>query len=135
MSKVYNYMLISTALTFLLKFAGIPSGADAFVNWLGLSGDVSGISMGAFFVAVAAVFAVGSGAGIAISYFTKSPSETWVIQGIAAGIFAVITSTFVSIVNYTKDFGWIYYLVWLIFIPLLVSFAVAIIQWWRGGDQ
>lgn len=134
MSKIYNYMVVAVALTFLLKFAGLPSGADAFINWLGLSGDASGISLGSFFIAVAALFVVGTGSGIAISFITKSSSETYLVAPIALGIFTVITSTFVSIINYTRDMGYIYYIVWMLFVPLLGGFGVAIIQFWRGSD-
>jgi len=134
MSKIYNYMILAVGLTFLLKFAGIPSGADAFVSWLGLVGDASGVSLGVFFVAIAVIFTVGTGSGIAISFLTKSPSETFIIAPIALGIFTVITSTFVSIVNYTKDMGYVFYITWLLFIPLLVAFAIAILQFWRGAD-
>ena len=137
MSKVYNYMVLAVGLTFLLKFAGIPSGADGLLSYIGLSGNASGISSGAFFIALVALFTLGSATGIAISFFTKSPSETWVIQGIALGIFTVITSTFVSVVNYASGNAplWIYYIVWMIFIPLLVGFGTSIISWWRGGDS
>lgn len=134
MSKVYSYIVLSVFLVFLLKFAGLPTGADALLTYIGLTGEASGISMGIFFVAVGAIFTIGTAAGIAISFITKSPSETWILQGIAAGILTVITSTFVAIVNYTKDFGYIYYITWLIFIPLLFGFISSLIQWWRGGD-
>lgn len=134
MSKVYNYMILAVGLTFLLKFAGIPSGADSLLSYIGLTGDASGASFGAFFIAVAALFTIGTGSGIAISFLTKSSSETYLIAPIALGIFTVITSTFVSVVNYTKDMGFVYYIVWLTFIPLLLGFGVAIIQFWRGTD-
>ena len=136
MSKVYNYMVLAVGLTFLLKFAGIPSGADAFITWLGLSSDSSGVSMGVFFVGVAAVFAASTlvGGTIAIGFFTKSTPESSIVAPIALGIFGVITSTFVSVINYTKDMDWVYYVVWLIFVPLLVAFGVAIINFWRGSD-
>src|SRR3990170_5102626 len=115
MDKVWNYVIMATVLTLLLKFAGIPTGADSLLVWLGLTGDASGISFGAFFVAVVALFAVGTGTGIAISFITKSPSETFIVAPIALGIFTVITSTFVSVINYTKDMGYVYYITFMIF--------------------
>lgn len=134
MSKVYNYMILAVGITFLLKFGGIPSGADTFIQWMGLAGDASGVSLGAFFVGIASVFSIGALSGIAISFFTGTTQETFIAAPIALGIFTVITSTFVSIINYTTGMGWIYYLVWLTFIPLLVAFGVAIMQFWRGTD-
>ena len=134
MDKVWNYVIMATVLTLLLKFAGIPTGADSLLVWLGLTGDASGISFGAFFVAVVALFAVGTGTGIAISFITKSPSETFIVAPIALGIFTVITSTFVSVINYTKDMGYVYYITFMIFVPLLVGFGIAIINFWRGND-
>lgn len=132
MSKVYNYMILAVGLTFLLKFAGIPSGADAFITWLGLANASSGISLGEFFAGVGGMFLAGTAGGIVIGFFTKSQTESFIVAPIAAGIFTVITSTFVSIINYTNGMGYIYYLVWMVFIPLLVGFAIAIIEFWRG---
>lgn len=134
MSKVYTYMIISVGLTLLLKFAGIPSGADSLLVYMGIAGDASQISLSAFFVAVGALFVVGTGAGIAISFFTKSSSETYLVAPIALGIFTVVTATFVSVINYTKDMGFIYYINFLLFAPIIISFAIAIIQFWRGTD-
>ena len=133
MSKVYNYMIIAVGITFLLKFAGIPSGADVFITWLGLSGNTSNISLGTFFVGVASLFTVGLGAGIIIGTFTRASPESFIVAPVAAGIFTVITSTFVSVINYTASFGYIYYLVFMIFIPFLVAFGIAIIEFWRGS--
>lgn len=134
MSKVYNYMILAVGLTFLLKFAGIPSGADKFIEFLGLAGDASGISLGTFISGVVILFAVGTGAGITISFFTKSSSESYLVAPVALGILTVMIGTFVSIINYTKNMGFIYYIVWLIFIPLTLAFGIAIINFWRGND-
>ena len=134
MSKVFNYMILSTGLILLLKFAGIPSGADAFITWLGLSTSASGISLGTFFIGVIAIFSIGTAGSIVIGFLTKSQSESFIVAPIAAGIFTSIVSTFVSVINYTVAFGWIYYVTYLIFVPWLVGFAIAIIQFWRGTD-
>lgn len=134
MSKVYTYMVLCVGLIALLKFAGIPTGADSVLTFLGLAEDISEVSAGAYFAAVLAIFVLGAGAGIAISFITKSPSETWVVGTIASGIFTVITATFVSVISYTKDMGFVYYLTYLIFAPLLMGFGIAIIQFWRGTD-
>ena len=133
MTKVYNYMIMAVGLTFLLKFAGIPSGADAFINWLGIGTNVENISLGTFFIGVAGIFAVGTGVGIAISFFTKTTPESFIVAPVALGIFTVTTSTFISIINYTRDFGFIYYLTYMIFIPLLAGFAIALVSFWRGS--
>lgn len=135
MSKVFNYMILAVGLTFLLKFAGIPSGADSLLTYLGISNNIENISLGYFFVAVAAIFTVGVGSGIAISFLTRTSSETYVIAPIALGIFTVLVSTFVSIILYTKDMGYVYYIVWLIFTPLLLGFGIAIINFWRGSES
>lgn len=134
MSKVYTYMVIAVGLTFLMKFAGIPTGADSFMAWIGFAGDASQVSLGDFFLAIAGIFTVGVGAGIAISFLTRTPSETFIAAPIALGIFTVLVSSFISIINYTSGMGWIYYLVWLIFTPLTTGFGVAIVQFWRGAD-
>lgn len=135
MSKVYTYMVIAVGLTFLLKFAGIPSGADAFISWLGLSETASGISLGLFMIGVAAVFtaSVIVGGTIQVGFFGTSTPESKIVATFATAVLVVFTSTFVSIITYTKDLGFIYYITWLIFIPLLVGFGISIIEYWRGS--
>ena len=76
-----------------------------------------------------------AGSGIAISFFTKSPSETYIIAPIALGLFTVITSTFISVVLYTKDMGYISYIISLLFVPFIASFGISIINFWRGTDS
>jgi hypothetical protein len=134
MSKVYNYMILSVGLVLLMKFAGIPTGADSLLIYMGYADNASQISTGTFFLAVAALFAIGVVSGITISFFTKTSSESYLIAPIALGIFTVISSTFVSIINYTNNMGFVNYLVWLIFAPLLIGFGIAIIQFWRGTE-
>ena len=131
MSKVYNYMIVAVGLTLLLKFAGLPSGADALIDYTNLLGSDS-INLSTFFTAIVVLFSIGVVGGVAIGFITKSPTETFIIAPIALGIFVVITSTFVSILTYVKDMGFIAYLIALIFIPYLIAFGVAIIEFWRG---
>jgi hypothetical protein len=125
-------MILSVVLVFFLKFAGIPSGADALITWVGLAGDISNISFGAFFIATLALFSVGVASGIAIGFITKSPTESYIIAPICAGIFVIIVSTFVSILTYTQSMGYVYYISMILFAPLLVGFFIAIIEFWRG---
>lgn len=135
MSKVYNYMILAVGLTLLLLYAGLPTGAEFFLDWLGLSGIASGIGLGAFYVLISALFVVGTGSGIAISFLIKSSSETYLVAPIALGIFTVLVGTFISILNFVDNLGFIKYLVSLIFIPLIFGFFIAIINFWRGGDN
>lgn len=134
MSKVYNYMVLAVGLTFLMKFAGLPSGADGFISWLGLDTGIEGIGFGAFFIGVAALFTIGTGASLLIGYITKASSESFLIGSICGGIFAILVGTFVSMINYTIDMGWVYYVVYLMFVPLLAAFGIAMINYWRGSD-
>lgn len=134
MSQVYNYVVIAVVLTFLLKFMGIPSGADAIITYLGLSSTASGVSLGTFFIGVAAIFTVGVGAGIVTSFFTRTSSETFILAPLCAGIFTMIVSTFVSVVNYTSGLGFVYYIVFIFFVPFIIAFGISIIKFWRGTD-
>lgn len=139
MSKVFNYMVISSGLTLLLGLAGIITGAEAQLNWLGfsLTGsliDVSNIPLGNFFSRITDLFIVGAAAGIVVGFFTRSQTESYIIAPVAAGIFTIITSIFMAILNYTSGMGYVYYIVMLIFVPLLMGFAISIISYWRGSD-
>lgn len=134
MSRVYDYMFISVGVTLMLKFAGIPSGADALISWIGLSSTPSGVSLGAFFVGVIALFVAGGalGSGIRLGFLSFQPTETSLMSAVSTGILTVITGTWISIINYTSDMGYIFYLIQLMFVPFLIAFFVAVTEFWRG---
>jgi uncharacterized membrane protein YphA (DoxX/SURF4 family) len=125
-------MLISVGLAVLLKFAGIQTGIDLL--WLGINGDLASFSSGALFAAIASILAIGGGASIVIGFFTKAQSETFIVSLFALSLFTYMVSTFIAIVNYASGYGFVYYIVYLIFVPWIIAFAISIIRFWRGVD-
>lgn len=136
MSKVYFYMVFCTGLIMLLSMAGIPVGAEGLLDFTESStSDVSSFSLSSFFTEIAALFGIGVATGIAISFFTKTPNESYIIAPLALGIFTAVVGTLIGLINYTKDMGFVYGVVLLLMFPITVGFAIAIINFWRGVDS
>ncbi|UCD20936.1 MAG: hypothetical protein JSW08_00090 [archaeon] len=134
--NIEDFMVLSVGLVLLLQLAGIPTGANTILSWIGIDTSASGISLSSFLLTIGAIFALGTGAGIAISYFTKSPSESWVVAtGLAPSVLTLVVLTFVSIINYTKEMGYVYYLTYLIFVPLIAGFGISLVSFWRGSGK
>ena len=138
MSKVYNYLILAVVLTLLLQLAGLPTGATILV-WLGLSDyNVAGLSLGNFYVGITALFIAGAAIGIAgtvtAGLLGSKTSETYLMSALVSGIFVVLFSTYVAILNFTKDYGYVFYIVLLLFLPLIAGLGIAMIQFWRGAD-
>lgn len=136
MSKVYFYMVFCTGLILLLSMGGIPVGAEGLLSFLGSSSnDVSSFSLSSFFTEIAALLGIGVVTGIAISFFTKTPNESYIVAPIALGIFTAVVGTLIGLINYTKDMGFVYGIIVLLLFPVTVGFAIAIINFWRGVDS
>lgn len=134
MSKVFNYAMLSVGLLLLFKYSGLPTGIDLILSYLNIGSNASGITLSTWWLLIAGIFTVGSGAGIVISFFTRTSPESYLVAPFATAVFWLVGMTFISIVNYTQAIGGVYYyIVYLILIPLLVSFGIALIPFWRGS--
>src|SRR3972149_2811917 len=125
MSKVFNYMVLTVGLIFLLNFAGLPTGADVFIDWMGLLNGAEGFSLSNFFDSLEEIFTIsGIITGIVIGFLVRSSPESAIISPLATTLLTTLSMTFVSIVKYTSNFGYVYYLTFMIFIPLIAGFGI-----------
>lgn len=136
MSKVYFYMIFCTGLLLFMNIAGIPIGASGFLDFIDSSvDDVSSFSLSSFMNEIIELLAIGVGVGIAISFFTKTPNESYIIAPTALGILTTVVGTLIGLINYTKDMGYVYFIILLLLLPITVGFVIALINFWRGTDS
>ena len=151
MGKVWNYVFIASALVIFLRFAGIPTGADAIFNLMGitftpggnvgnvttsstgfyntlfqLSGDLKGI-----LVALTA-----AAAGIAIGFATKAKFENIILLPLITTTLVIYLQTFVGLMQYTISLGqyWITAIIIILLLPFTIGFILALAEFFRGSD-
>ena len=135
--KVYNYVIISICLAMLFELAGMPI-AESLLETIGFSSSSSTFEGTAFWTVVLTLGAALVG-GIAISYFTKSSSENYVIWTAASIYFFAFIAPFAGILLHaqtyaTGDLEWIWYIILFLMSALMVGFAVSLIEFLRGTD-
>lgn len=134
MSKVWTFVTITVGLTLLMKLAGIPTGLDWMLSFLGLT-DGATANNSTFFLAIATLLSISTGVSIVIGIFGRAAPEYAILAPFAVANLLVFASTFVSIISYTSSFeNWIRYPIFLIFGVLTVGFVLAVIEWTFGRN-
>lgn len=135
MSQVYKMMVLLTTLAFLLNFAGLPSGIDVFLDWMDLSNGATGFSLSSYFDSLGEILTLsGLVTGLVVGFLVKSSPESAIVSPLATTLLATTANSFIALVNYTSGLGYVYYIVYLIFVPLLAGSGISIIKFWRGSD-
>lgn len=135
MSKVVNYMITSVGLLILLRLSGIINGSTSLLSWIGLDTlTIGGFATSSFVNSVSLIFGAGILATVVIGFFTTTKSESFIVGTFAGGILTAMTSTIITIVNLASSYGYVYYLVLMIFAPLWVGFLISLVNYWRGSD-
>lgn len=135
MAKLWTYITMMVGVTFLLKIAGIPTGIDWILTFIGYSnGNV--VNNSTFYTAVIALFAISTGASIIIGSFGRTAPEYAILAPFATANLVVFAATFIAIANYMSNFGsWLYYPVLGIMLVYGIGFLFATVSYVFGGDQ
>ena len=149
MAKVFNYVILLSGLLLLLAFAGLPTATNALLGAFGIaqttsdSGQVQDINL-PFWAAAAAVVAIGlifltsagTGGTVQIGTFVINSTDSKLVASFTTLLAGWVAIDLISIFNYAQSLGqsWITFLTALIIFPMLIAFAIAIVQFWRGND-
>ncbi len=136
--KVYNYIIMITGMLLLLAYAGIPLSTNILAQ-LGITTGSFALTSSAFWnylFGTAGILLIGTlTSAIAIGYFTKSPTENYIILGFIVSWLYIFVSSFVSLINYSLEIGgWISAVIMLILAPLSVGMIIALVEFFRGTD-
>ena len=133
--KIYNYVVLTTLLLCLMYVAGFDTAVSYIFSKFGIN-DIANYNNSSFFLTLGIMFGIATaGSAIIGSFFNISPI-------FAIKSFYVMTplllllGDFVGILNKFGELGvsWIYYGIFVIMIPLIVSYAIAIIEFWESRD-
>jgi hypothetical protein len=134
--KTWNYVVMSIVLAMILNFSGINT-TSSLLNIFGITRE--GISATGSLVYLAlfgsAGALVGLGTALVIGFFTKSPTENFIILGFFGsyvGIFTIaLTSIVITAYNYET---WIGHITSLLLSPLIAGFIMTFPEYFRGTD-
>lgn len=134
--KVYNYVVTAIGIMLLLEMAGIQTGMSAILNVFGLGTNSANIQESLFYSQIGIILSVTTVASIAISFFTRSSPENYILRPLVTGILVLFVATFANIMNYALANypAWIYSIVLLIFAPITIGYILALFEWFRGTD-
>lgn len=136
MAKMYSYLVIGTGLILLFYAAGLPTGVDWFLSFLGISNtfDAARVAFSTFAVTAFSVLAAATVGGIVIGIFTRATPESYLMAGIATSLLTMYLATYASIITYA--FGnapnWVAIIVSLIMLPLTIGYISTVLEYWRG---
>jgi flagellar biosynthesis protein FliQ len=137
--KVYNYIVILTGIILLFQILGIDTGLDNLLLLIGyntITGEFA-FSVSSFIDAIlgnAGVLA-GIGAGIIIGTLSRSNPENFIILPLITGTLVLFIQAFVAIINYSRAFApWINAIFLLILAPLVIGYAISLVEFFRGTD-
>lgn len=142
--KLTNMIVIMCGIMMLLWMAGINNNIGIALGEMGVTSNPTDIGNNWFFSNILLIIGGAAVAGVAISFFTKTPAENLLIIPIVlflAGFLADWTSliliTNASCEAFTTPLSscaWITWLVTGLVIPIALAFGMAVIDWWRGRD-
>jgi hypothetical protein len=149
--KVWKYVFITLGLVTLLKSAGLPTGADALFNLVGVSFDSSGnvanvtTTASSFFnvlfqdtgdtLGILTLLAAAVG-GVIAGLLTRAKPENLILLPLITTTLVLFLMTTVSIMQYTISLGqaWVSGILVIFLLPFTIGFILALAEFFRGTD-
>lgn len=134
MAKVYGFVVLSVLMMLVMNLAGIPTGVNSILEWVGITSEGQDISNSQFFAAIAAIFATSALTGIIVGFFTRASPESFIAAGFT-GLLTVFIGTFISVINYAEQTGDVFYnIILVVLAPITIGYGVSLVSYWRGAD-
>lgn len=134
--KVWNYFYIGITMLVLFDLFGVLGGSGV-LGLIGFErvGDDIQFNFSALTATFLAVLVGAVGSSIAISYFTKSPAENYILVPIITGVLAGVVASFVAIWTAAVSYPiYIKAILSVILVPFIAGYLLALLEWFRGTD-
>lgn len=135
--QVYTYIIIGLGLVLLLGMAGFDVAGTDILNNLGIEEGftIGNLTISPFYIKVLAIFAAAGVGGIGLGFLINRGVESFIVGAMASALFILFAPIFWSVTQLLQqDDSWIGYLAFLILIPYMVGFFIALVDYWRGAD-
>lgn len=135
MAKLWTYVTISTGIIFLLTIAGIPTGLNWILSYVGYN-TTNGLNTSDLYTAIIVLLGLPTLGSVVMSLFGRSAPEYAFLATFAIESLIVFAGTFVALANYMSNFGaWLYYPILGIMLVYGIGFLLATVAFVFGGDQ
>ena len=138
--KVFNYIILTLGMIFILHLAGIDTGSTILnivgINDNGLFIDSSGF-YNYLFGAGGILMLIAVGAGIVASLYSGAKTENFIILPLITAYLVNFVTAIVSVMNYcfTGDSpSWLTYLIMALLAPLTFGLVFSLVEFFRGTD-
>ena len=138
--KVFNYIVLTIGIIFVLKLAGISTGST-ILSIVGLSENGLFIDNSAFYNYLFGVggilMLVSVGVGIVAGFFTQQKYENFIILPLIGLYLVNFVTALVSIMTYVMSAAvprWIGLLILCILGPITIGLILALVEFFRGTD-
>ena len=138
--KVFNYIIITLGIIFLLHLLGINTGST-ILNIVGINENGMFIDSSGFynyiFGATGILMLIVAGAGIVAGLFTQAKTENLIILPLIGAYLVNFATALISIINYslTGDVpSWMGLIIIAILGPLTVGLVFSLVEFFRGTD-
>lgn len=122
-------------LSLLLGFAGVNTSMGQVLSAFGFSDiNVNNYESSSIAGKLTFIFGLTIIGGIIASFTGSNLTESFVM-GALAGALSLFISDYYNLYIYFKDGAqWAFYLMSLIFIPMIIGYIISLVEWWRGAD-
>lgn len=143
MAKIFMYVFLLGGISLLAAMAGIGTFSNQILGAIGIIDTTTWVANpnfqdGAFFTKMSLLIGAASVVtAIVIGYLTRSSQESSMVAAyiLTSGLFGWIAGDIGSLIVYAGTQNEIVKFVsWLILVPMLGAYIVAMVQWWRGND-
>lgn len=139
--RVYNYLVILLGTMMLLNFMGADIASKQIINKLSLD-QLQNFGLSDFFdISYLEVGGLLIGGAIAISSLVGGKPELAILAGFVTMLF-LFSADMTSLVIYMNDecstgqpCRFLYYVSFLVIVPLLAGYIQSIISWWAGREE
>lgn len=141
MARIVTYTFLMTGLLMLMFLSGIQqAGFSLLLTKFGITMTSSGMSINAAAAAISqalSIFSIGTViTAIVVGFIFRQSTESTLIAGFAASLSTIIIADLSGVVYYffsETPFA-IGCIVSLLFIPMIITYVISVVQWWRGSD-
>ena len=129
--KIYYYTMFSAVLMTLFYVAGVDTTSSFIFTRLGVL-DIENFSYSTFFILIASLFTIGVVGSAIIGTFTNVSPQYILKSTVIMPVLLLLIADLISVLYFVD--GWARWLLFLIIIPFVAGYAIALIEFWEARD-
>ena len=148
--KTWNYIIIMVTMIIFMQFTGIDTGSSDTLKVINVSIDNQTGTLNSYDVQESSLWSkifgaagvgilvglVGAVGAVIAGLLGKSFNENLIILPLITAVLAQFIAVGINLITYANSLGegWLTAIIATIFIPLIVGFALSLVEFFRGTD-